>query len=411
MRWIIALVALASVAGCVQSDSVACADGTVCPRDRSCRLIVDSYQCVSDEQVAACDGKPDLAMCAGGTCLGGACLPPSCGDGTIDPVEVCDDSNATGGDGCAADCRSDESCGNGVVDLTVGEECDDGPAARGLSRDGCSSTCRRERPTWKNLPDYDELFGPGGRVGVAYDTTRGRVVVIGRSASSLVTVEYDAGVWSVATPTVAPSDRPGFDLAYDSERRRLVMFGGFGLRDTWEWDGARWELRAPATSPPARSGAAMAYDPLGHRVVMFGGRTNLISTNSEIADTWAWDGRRSPQWRSIRGASTRSSARSTAAACCGSACPGTSPCAIRSRGSAGTRRPRRRSARVARTSTGMASCSPPAAAGTPIAGSCARRCARRARAARQTRPAAVMARAIVRARAAGPAPRTAARAR
>src|SRR5258706_5146390 len=61
-----------------------------------------------------------------------------CGNGKIDPGEVCDDGNANDGDGCSADCTSDESCGNGVVDTAVGEGCDDGDS---LGGDGCSADC------------------------------------------------------------------------------------------------------------------------------------------------------------------------------------------------------------------------------------------------------------------------------
>jgi hypothetical protein len=52
------------------------------------------------------------------------------------------------------------------------------------------------------------------------------------------------GSWTKATVTDGPSIRNGVALAYDSERRRVVLFGG-GTRsadfnDTWEWDGQRW---------------------------------------------------------------------------------------------------------------------------------------------------------------------------
>lgn len=68
-----------------------------------------------------------------------------CGNGIIDVgdwVEVCDDGNNAGGDGCSADCLSDETCGNGLVDIF--EECDDGNSIDG---DGCSVSCRVE-PGW-----------------------------------------------------------------------------------------------------------------------------------------------------------------------------------------------------------------------------------------------------------------------
>src|SRR5262245_57403545 len=56
----------------------------------------------------------------------GICIPDvqTCGNATMDPGEVCDDGNTIDGDGCSADCKSNETCGNGRVDRTVGEVCD-----------------------------------------------------------------------------------------------------------------------------------------------------------------------------------------------------------------------------------------------------------------------------------------------
>ncbi len=298
VRTSLAISVVCLAASCVQPESVPCADGTVCPRDRACWLIGDSYQCVSDEQIVACDGKADLATCAGGTCLGGVCLAPSCGDGRIGPIEVCDDGNTTSGDGCSPDCRSDETCGNGIVDLQVGEQCDDGETGGGLSHDGCSSGCLEERAEWRVIPDIDEIFAIPTSWSTAYDLARGRVLVVARSQARLSTLESEAGTWTDVSPAVSPAIRVGFALAYDAERRRTVMFGGLGLRETWEWDGSRWLLRQPANSPPARAMHAMAYDPIGRRVVLFGGRSGLANTASELDDTWTWDG---TDWTQLAG--------------------------------------------------------------------------------------------------------------
>src|SRR5207237_2943884 len=40
------------------------------------------------------------------------CQLPRCGANIRDTGEVCDDGNTTAGDGCSADCRSLETCGN-----------------------------------------------------------------------------------------------------------------------------------------------------------------------------------------------------------------------------------------------------------------------------------------------------------
>jgi cysteine-rich repeat protein len=67
------------------------------------------------------------------------CLHDSCGNGTRDADEACDDGNVIAGDGCSPDCRSTETCGNGTVDHAVGEVCDDGNTA---PDDRCCSDCR-----------------------------------------------------------------------------------------------------------------------------------------------------------------------------------------------------------------------------------------------------------------------------
>ncbi|HWO19666.1 MAG TPA: DUF4215 domain-containing protein [Kofleriaceae bacterium] len=60
-----------------------------------------------------------------------------CGDGTLDPEEICDDGNRTSGDGCRADCLKIEVCGDGVKDPQ--EQCDAGEANADTA--ACLPTC------------------------------------------------------------------------------------------------------------------------------------------------------------------------------------------------------------------------------------------------------------------------------
>lgn len=141
---------------------------------------------------------------------------------------------------------------------------------------------------------------------IAFDWTRGRMVVFGGAGPDLATLgdtwERDGTTWSQHT---APSRLWGRQLAYDEARRRVMTFGGNALprwfppwsctNGTWEWGGLEWVQRLPATSPPPLCGGSLAYDRARERVVMFGGM-NVDGTWT--ADTWEWDGvdwtRRSP---------------------------------------------------------------------------------------------------------------------
>jgi cysteine-rich repeat protein len=62
-----------------------------------------------------------------------------CGNGIREPAEVCDDQNTSPNDGCSTNCRSRETCGNGILDASTGEVCDDGGD---LTGNFCDSACQ-----------------------------------------------------------------------------------------------------------------------------------------------------------------------------------------------------------------------------------------------------------------------------
>ena len=95
-----------------------------------------------------------------------------------------------------------------------------------------------------------------------------------------------------------PPPRTGAQLAYDSHRYRIVLFGGVDFNrhvvfdDTWEWNGQRW-LRAASTGPPGRFYGAMAYDARRQQVILYGGnRATDVSGPKKwsaglLRDTWS----------------------------------------------------------------------------------------------------------------------------
>jgi cysteine-rich repeat protein len=68
----------------------------------------------------------------------GADEATSCGNGTTEFPELCDDGDLIDGDGCDSNCTP-TGCGNGIV--TAGEQCDDGNT---LTGDCCGAACQLE---------------------------------------------------------------------------------------------------------------------------------------------------------------------------------------------------------------------------------------------------------------------------
>lgn len=329
-----------TLAACVQPDVVECGQGLVCPSDTECKAVATFAQnfCATREQLDACTGKPQFDPCTlknveTARCYDGVCLEASCGNLRTDYGEQCDDGNSVTGDGCAADCLSNETCGNSEFDVSSNETCDDGNL---IDHDGCSSTCRPETLHWvqRSLRPTRRQSGVA-----AYDPIRDRVVMFsgvndtmgvlgdlwewdggtwtpftgpvppGRNASAMAfdgsgvvlygggngmsdTWTFDGVTWS-SHAVAGPGPRYGHAIAYDSHRRRAVMFGGNGMAGasmyatgTWEWDGNGWTKRTTTNEPPLRIDATMTYDPVRGYVVLAGGSNG----SGLLADTWVYDG-------------------------------------------------------------------------------------------------------------------------
>lgn len=137
----ISLVAAALLCGCLESAAHVCEDGRICPPSTACSAL----GCVLPEQVTACEGKAEGDSCSysgvpDGHCVEGVCVSFLCGNGITeeDQGEVCDDGNTDSGDGCRADCRKVEECGDALVD--EGESCDDGNENAADGCDACGAT-------------------------------------------------------------------------------------------------------------------------------------------------------------------------------------------------------------------------------------------------------------------------------
>ncbi|HET9953650.1 MAG TPA: hypothetical protein VFQ61_04060 [Polyangiaceae bacterium] len=115
------------------------------------------------------------------------------------------------------------------------------------------------------------------------------------SGYSRETWEFDGELWSKRQTAVQPSQRSAYGLAYDSERKVVVLFGGYYgefKSDIWEWDGSTWTERctrrpcSTAPRPAARGNAMLVYDAARKVSVIYGG----LDWERGYSDTWVWDG-------------------------------------------------------------------------------------------------------------------------
>jgi len=157
----------------------------------------------------------------------------------------------------------------------------------------CFSPTGHAQSTWVNVTP---LSSPPARTdhAMAFDSHRRRTVLFSGSGATADTWEWDGMLWVKKIPATSPPARARAGTAYDAKRRKVVLFGGqdtarFG--DTWEWDGIAWIKKSPNNSPSPRVGPAMAYDSDREVIVLFGG-----NDGSDRDDTWEWDGQ---NWKQL----------------------------------------------------------------------------------------------------------------
>jgi cysteine-rich repeat protein len=281
-------VALLLVGGCLESDLVRCGD-KLCPVGAFCT----PEGCVLQDQIDVCSNKAEGDACQvlnlpPGFCRNGTCVSAVCGNGIMEPGEACDDANHDAGDGCSADCRSLESCGNDIIDLVHNEECDVGVPQ--LSGDGCTSTCKAEFDIWRDVTPQQLVSRWGARM--VYDVAHNEIVLFGGFNGTPLgdTWVFRDGAWEQRTPSSSPEARYGHAMTY-MPNVGVVMFGGTNgqgiyFNGTWVWDGTKWMKLTTANAPIDRAYSAMTYNPATSTIWLYGGQRGASVYN----DTWRFDG-------------------------------------------------------------------------------------------------------------------------
>jgi hypothetical protein len=138
-----------------------------------------------------------------------------------------------------------------------------------------------------------EETGPAARTShsMTFDSVRGRTVLFGGKTidgnSQGDTWEWTGVAW-IRVSELGPGSRLAAAMSFDGTQS--ILFGGQSshlaadgspLGDTWSWDGTFWTQRQDI-GPKPRTFHAMAFDSTRKKTVMFGG----ITPSGDVADTW-----------------------------------------------------------------------------------------------------------------------------
>jgi hypothetical protein len=139
--------------------------------------------------------------------------------------------------------------------------------------------------TWTQKAQSTKLSGAFGVRSMLWDPAGSRMLVAGNSGD----------LWALSGSDftqVQSGDvglRFGPSYAMNTVRNKIVLFGGqtvdaqmTNLDDTWEYGGA-WKKMSPAVSPPPRDTAGLAFDSKRRRIVLFSG-----NAAGSLDDTWEY---------------------------------------------------------------------------------------------------------------------------
>ena len=145
--------------------------------------------------------------------------------------------------------------------------------------------------TWTLLDDRGPRR-PGEANGrVAFDERRSVLVVPVLAGPDTGVWEWDGTRWRHLR-VAGPPTRRIYGIAYDSRRQRVVLLGGITsnprrwLADHWTWDGSAWtEVPSTPVQPSPRSHATLLDDPRAGRLLYFGGAND----RGMQRDLWIFD--------------------------------------------------------------------------------------------------------------------------
>jgi hypothetical protein len=146
---------------------------------------------------------------------------------------------------------------------------------------------------WQELTPADSP-SPRTEAAMAYDAANEQIVLFGGNDESGVLGDTwlwntDPGEWNKADPATTPSARLAHAMAPRDDACGVVLFAGVDgagnlLGDTWSWNGSEWsQVQVGDPSPSPRFIHGLAYDSVRRRNVLFGG---TLANDLLAGDTW-----------------------------------------------------------------------------------------------------------------------------
>jgi hypothetical protein len=143
--------------------------------------------------------------------------------------------------------------------------------------------------TWALIPTSS---GPTGRHGatMAYDTQLKKTVLYGGTVNLSTalrdTWEYGAQGWTESNVSGGPASGSAA-VVFDSVRTRSMLVGTDG--SVWAWNGSIWAQDSSAAAPSARSGMSGGWVTSHGVGFLFGGTTG-DGRRTFLSDLWMWNG-------------------------------------------------------------------------------------------------------------------------
>jgi fibronectin type 3 domain-containing protein len=140
---------------------------------------------------------------------------------------------------------------------------------------------------------------------MVYDAANGRILLFGGYSNCYSTTpladtwayQPATQTWTQLAPLHTPSARGDASMAYDTNRKKVVLFGGWDassyLNDTWEFDGNEWLQATTAHAPAGRADVSFTYDPALGKVVLLGGYCPGVCAGAGegiFDEMWGFDG-------------------------------------------------------------------------------------------------------------------------